>query len=932
MNTRLKDGGVFIDWASLTDIKAWIYSDAQKAIAGRCDVSINLADSTKLVCVYSASKPQYLGVQRLIVQARYMGQTKTYDKPVFNFVRWTADQAGEQITIDDPEVDVEIVAEDISSSILDEAIRAALAAAEHAEHAASLVPLQVLQDCEEATRVALTAASKAPQIGQNGNWWTWDAAHEQYVDTGKVARGPRGNGIASWSVAESQEDDGENVVTVTFNDGDVETFTVKNGKTGNGIASIVQTVVSQEDAGTNEITVTMTDGTVVTFNVKNGSKGQPGAAQAAYKSVETLPEPSAATMDKIYLTPSGTADVYNMSYTDFDGANYSWVSLGTTSIQLSDYATKTEFNRLEHEVDYLQGKVLPWVDNVPSAWDSGEQLGVRMFAKVSGYVKSTTYAAKLIPVNSGDVVEAYGNASLKVFIAVLNTYPNLSSSSTQQYPLATGDSNNFIELAVGTTNHASVTCPSDALYIMVAIGTDASNQTPSALSINGVDAFTSQTAGLPMMEEAIADMEEAIADNTEDIAAISAAVFPQVRSWTDVSDVNNAIAELYIPNASTELGTGAKITTLVVNDNMVRIEIQDGSSNRLVFFTKKFTTYVTNVADGSRDDYFRSGAISIIYKIDGNLRKRIGYVKFFDTTYASSSISANIDLSMVADPANSPSIKKMVNDTRQIVIFGDSHPSAFKSNNLFVDILQGLTGIKVFNLSFGGCDMAWRSEDGSNAYDPLSFSSLVDSLVSQSFTAQRTAAWLSDDYVDTEADLEAVDVTKPMQAIVEFVLNDFTGARPIGDVWADDGTFSPSDSSAVTEKLASLNRSTMLGALNYGLLKLYANYPKLVQVQVTGGGRVIDAADSQGRRMRSNKQNTLGLTLDDYNAALKENCDYTGVRWADYPNNGIYNVFAIRFDNNGGTGITVNGSIHNEPRGYAMMAQYWASIVAVYYP
>jgi hypothetical protein len=33
-------------------------------------------------------------VNRLIVQAEYMGRTKTYDKPVFNFVRWTADQEG----------------------------------------------------------------------------------------------------------------------------------------------------------------------------------------------------------------------------------------------------------------------------------------------------------------------------------------------------------------------------------------------------------------------------------------------------------------------------------------------------------------------------------------------------------------------------------------------------------------------------------------------------------------------------------------------------------------------------------------------------------------------------------------------------------------------------------------------------------------------
>lgn len=132
MNTRLKDGGVYIDWAGLSNIKAWLYSDAQKAIAGRCDVSINQTDSTKLVCEYSATKPQYLGVNRLIVQGEYMGRTKTYDKPVFNFVRWTDDQAGEEITIDDPIVDVEISVEDVSSSLIERLIAACIKVTEEA--------------------------------------------------------------------------------------------------------------------------------------------------------------------------------------------------------------------------------------------------------------------------------------------------------------------------------------------------------------------------------------------------------------------------------------------------------------------------------------------------------------------------------------------------------------------------------------------------------------------------------------------------------------------------------------------------------------------------------------------------------------------------------------------------------------------------------
>ncbi len=134
---KLTDGGVAIAWSTLQNIKACIYSDAQRALAGRCAFSIDEEDNTLLVCTYAANKPQYLGVNRIVISAKYMGETKTYDKPAFSFVRWTADQEGEEITIDDPDVDVEIDVEDISSSILQEAVDAAFSAADRANDAAA---------------------------------------------------------------------------------------------------------------------------------------------------------------------------------------------------------------------------------------------------------------------------------------------------------------------------------------------------------------------------------------------------------------------------------------------------------------------------------------------------------------------------------------------------------------------------------------------------------------------------------------------------------------------------------------------------------------------------------------------------------------------------------------------------------------------------
>lgn len=349
----LEDGGVAVDWSGLEDIRVFLYADAQKQVSGECTIEVDAEDNTVLACLYSGDDVQFRGINSVLVRAKYMGDIKVYDKPAINIVARTSEATG-VVEIDDPVVPVQISVEDVSTSLLNNAIDAAINAAAEAEKAAHLVPLQVLEDCVEATGKALEAASKAPYIDETtGNWFVWDAEAGEYVDSGKTARGATGNGIASWSVVESAEDAGNNVVTVTFTDGTSESFNVKNGHTGNGIASIVQTVESPDDAGTNVITITMTNGTVVTFNVKNGSKGTPGVAQAAYKSVSSLPTASAQTMDKIYLTPSGTSGVYNMSYTEFDGSAYSWQDLGTTAIQLSDYATKAELNQLEAKVTNL---------------------------------------------------------------------------------------------------------------------------------------------------------------------------------------------------------------------------------------------------------------------------------------------------------------------------------------------------------------------------------------------------------------------------------------------------------------------------------------------------------------------------------------------------------------------------------------------------
>jgi len=122
------------------------------------------------------------------------------------------------------------------------------------------------------------------------------------------------------------------------------------GPQGVSISSVEQTTESQESGGENVITVILSNGQTATFSVRNGAQGIqgiPGVANARYKAVAELPEPGASTMDYIYLTPSETTGVYNMSYTEKNGNTYSWKDLGTTAIQLSDYAKAADVSRIE---------------------------------------------------------------------------------------------------------------------------------------------------------------------------------------------------------------------------------------------------------------------------------------------------------------------------------------------------------------------------------------------------------------------------------------------------------------------------------------------------------------------------------------------------------------------------------------------------------
>lgn len=75
-----------------------------------------------------------------------------------------------------------------------------------------------------------------------------------------------------------------------------------------------------------------------------------------YVTATTLPTASASTMGHIYLIGPDANNNYDRYFTQESSGTYSWVSLGSTQIDLSTYATQAEVDQLEAEVHNLSGK------------------------------------------------------------------------------------------------------------------------------------------------------------------------------------------------------------------------------------------------------------------------------------------------------------------------------------------------------------------------------------------------------------------------------------------------------------------------------------------------------------------------------------------------------------------------------------------------
>ena len=138
--------------------------------------------------------------------------------------------------------------------------------------------------------------------------------------------------------------------TIVFSDGTAHEFVVTNGAQGEtgpagptgeqgpkgddgvSITSVTQTGI---DGGT-QVTITLSNGQSTSFDVYNG-------INTNFQVVNELPTENIST-STIYLVPAtipGTENVYD----EYIYVNGDWEHIGSTTVDLSDYVTKTYFNQ-----------------------------------------------------------------------------------------------------------------------------------------------------------------------------------------------------------------------------------------------------------------------------------------------------------------------------------------------------------------------------------------------------------------------------------------------------------------------------------------------------------------------------------------------------------------------------------------------------------
>lgn len=371
--------------------------------------------------------------------------------------------------------------------------------------------------------------------------------------------------------------------------------------------------------------------------------------------------------------------------------------------------------------------------------------------------------------------------------------------------------------------------------------------------------------------------------------------------WTDNSSVNKVIEELYYPT----LPSGASIWLLTDQDDSARLFIQNSSG---VLIAKCGRVINKNIRN--------SRPIYSIYDNDTG-RTLLGYFTLSTKYDYNQQGTFVINRNNATTLDNSPRIKAMLDDNRQLILLGDSIPSLMSyydetspkgyytagQENPLEDMLRSMLGSQVINLCCEGCTYSLRTTYATDYYDKFSAVKWADSISGKSFATQKNASVGSNiTYPRSIANTALIDWTKKTTIICEYGTNDLTnGSFALGTLY---------DGKAVTTAAA---KRTIMGAMTYATQTILDRYPLWKMCFVNLFNRTID-----GTPISLYTNTASGISAQQLREALAENAERMGLPIISGTDMAERNMFSLMTSTCDGT--------HNNQVGFFALAKFYARI------
>ena len=490
----------------------------------------------------------------------------------------------------------------------------------------------------------------------------------------------------------------------------------KDGDDGVSITSVTQTGVQ----GGTQVTITLSNGQSTSFIVYNG-------INTNFQVVNALPTENIST-STIYLVPSTTPGEENI-YDEYIYVNGNWEHIGSTSVDLSDYVTKTYFNQNVGDAtkNYVATQVAKVHNLYIKMYESssvpvvGQALTLTNanFARVpvaNQYfgllevvntkdkyytvcqilsVDTTTCSAKVVAVT--EVTNGTEIDSIKASIATLNTdldgkadtsaldnkldKVKTTTTNPQVYAKNADGTQGMKEIKGG--NGITVDAASDDKFLEVKVGDKISLAANQSLAIESAD-----NVGNPMIKisPAIIDIDPENADSVTIKCGgrTASEIFndtygPNIKRTKDVfcdnSDVSLTIAGLNTYYEITGVPTSSTSGTLPNDQSWTILQIQP--QDLRILFNKEFyqfadNQHTTGTLVFSHVGY--EGSELIIKTITITIATRGWVLK----TVKPAEAAYHVELDNPSGTLTKDQVDKLVADTDSYVLYTDANSNTYK--------------------------------------------------------------------------------------------------------------------------------------------------------------------------------------------------------------------------------------------------------------